>query len=275
MANSPSLPLALRWLITDQGVSEPELAVLAGVSPGAVAAFLGKPHAASQTWLALLAALRCQLEVKAAQRFLHVALPRITAQRRAHERGQWESRRLAAFRAQVVRQRPDLAPAEAQRIALSYVAASASRIDDDLAAALQRLDTTRIEATAPGPRAALRAIAAAARVNAEDLALLAGVSLSAAQAVLDADDEGRLATPHRLFSAIAVRLVIHPPGGGAVNIGLAPSGDWRPEAPRAGRCSLSHEEIRELAKSGEPLARIARTAGVSRQRVHAIVRATA
>ena len=272
MSNAPSLSLALRWLSTDNGLSEQELALLAGVSPGAVAAYLNKPHAPTLTWLSLLSALRCRLEVKAPKRFLSVALPKISAQRRAHERQQWEARRLVAFRSQILRQSPGSSQADAQRTALGYVAASAARLDGDLQAANQRLESTRVECTAPGMRAALRAVADAANVNAEDLALLAGVSLSAAQSALDETKEGRLATPHRLFSAIAARLVIHPAGGGAVGIDLAASGDWRPEAPRAGRSSMTHDEIRERAGRGEALAAIAREAGVSRQRVHAIVR---
>lgn len=272
MSNAPSLSLALRWLSTDNGLSEHELALLAGVSPGAVAAYLNKPHAPTLTWLFLLSALRCRLEVKAPKRFLSIALPKISAQRRTHERQQWEARRLVAFRSQILRQSPGISPADAQRTAASYVAASAARLDGDLQAASQRLESTRVECSAPGMRAALRAVADAAQVNAEDLALLAGLSLSAAQSALDDDQEGRLATPHRLFSAIAARIVIHPAGGGAVGIDLAPPGTWRPEAPRAGRSSMTHDEIRSRADRGESLASIAREAGVSRQRVHAIVR---
>lgn len=272
MDSAPSLSLALRWLITDNGLSDMELATLAGVSPGAVAAFLGRPHAPTQTWLTLLSALRCRLAVKVPKHYLSIALPRIGAQRRAHERQQWEARRLVAFRTQILRQSPGSTAQDAQRTAAGYVAASAARLNGDLQAAQQRLESTRVEANASGMRAALRAVATAAQVNAEDLALLAGVSLSAAQATLDDTAEGRLATPHRLFSAIAARLVIHPAGGGAVGMDLAPSGEWRPEAPRPGRSSMTHEEIRTRADRGESLAGIAREAGVSRQRVHAIVR---
>jgi transcriptional regulator with XRE-family HTH domain len=272
MSNAPSLSLALRWLSTDNGLSEQELAVLAGVSPGAVTAYLNKPHAPTLTWLSLLSALRCQLVVKAPKRFLTIALPKISAHRRTHERQQWEARRLVAFRSQILRQSPSISPADAQRTALGYVAASAARLDGDLQAAHQRLEITRVECAASGMRAALRAVADAANVNAEDLALLAGVSLSAAQSARDETQEGRLATPHRLFSAITARLVIHPAGGGVVSIALAPPGEWRPEPPRPGRSSMTHDEIRARAGRGESLASIAREAGVSRQRVHAIVR---
>ncbi|GDY14645.1 hypothetical protein LBMAG53_35230 [Planctomycetota bacterium] len=271
MSNAPSLSLALRWLTADNGLSEQELAVLAGVSPGAVVAYLNKPHAPTLTWLGLLNALRCRLEVKAPKRLLSIALPRISAQRRANERQQWEARRLVAFRSQILRQSPGIMLEDAQRTALGYVAASAARLDNDLQAAHQRLGSTYADATTSGLRAGLRAVADAACVNAEDLALLSGVSLSAVQAVLDQTAEGRLATPHRLFSAIAARLVIRPAGGGAVAINLSPPGDWRPEAPRPGRSSITHDEIRERAGRGEALATIARAAGVSRQRVHAIV----
>ena len=270
---APSLSLALRWLTTDNGLSTPELSTLAGVSTGAVAAFLERPHAPTATWLQLLAGLRCRLEVKAPKRFLSIALPSISSARRVHERRQWTSRRMTSYRAQVFKQTPGISSTDAQRVASSYVSASTARLDGDLAAARQRLESTRIETTAGGMRAAIRAIAAAASVNAEDLSLLSAVSLGAAQAALDVTPEGRLATPHRLFSAIAARLVIMPAGGGAVTIDLAPSGTWRPEAPRPGRSSLTHEEIQSRVERGESLASIARSAGVSRQRVHAIVHA--
>jgi hypothetical protein len=273
MDDSPSLSLALGWLMQDHRLAEGELATLAGVSPGAVTAYLTRPHAPSQTWMVFLAAMRCRLEIRAPSRTLRIALPRISTRRRSHERQQWEARRLAAFRSQILRQSPGTTLQAAQATAEGYVAASAARMDGDLQAAQRRLAETPVTASATGLRAALRVIAAAAEVNAEDLALLAGVSLSAAQSVLDDAAEGRLATPHRLCSAIAARLVVHPAGGGAVEITLAPPGDWRPESPRPGQSSLTHDEIRSRVGRGESLASIAREAGVSRQRVHVIVRA--
>ena len=269
---APSLSLALRWVIGDMGLSSAELAVMAGVSPGAVAAFLERPHAPTVTWMSLAAALRCRVEVRMPRRAISIALPRISAQRQAHERRQWEARRLTAFRAQILRQSPQIGLDEAHATARGYVAASASRLAGDLAGARARLEATRVETHAIGCRAALRAVADAAQVNAEDLALLAGVSLSAAQGLLDDDAEGRMATPHRLFSAVAARLVLQPAGGGAVQVDLAPSGAWRPEPPRPGVAGLSQDEMRGRATRGESLASIARAAGVSRQRVHAIVR---
>jgi transcriptional regulator with XRE-family HTH domain len=272
MSTAPSLALALRWLMDDNHLSMQEMALLAGVSPGAVAAFLERPHAPSQTWLTLLHALRCRLEVKAPKRFMSIALPRIQPRRRVHEHEQWTARRLTAFRSQILRQRPGTTQAEAQRMALGYVQASTARLAGDLQAAQARLDATRVDAPATGMRAAARTVADAAQVNAEDLALLAGLSLSAAQSTIDEREEGRLVVPHRLFSAIAARIVIQPAGGGAVTIDLAPPGTWRPEAPRPGRSTLSSEEICSRAHQGESLASIARHAGVSRQRIHAIVR---
>lgn len=272
MSTAPSLALALRWLLADNHLSAQELALLAGVSPGAVSAFLERPHAPSQTWLTLAHALRCRVEIKAPKRFLSLALPRISAQRRVHEHRQWEARRLVAFRSQILRQSPGVTPAAAHETAVGYVRASASRLAGDLTAAQDRLESTRVETAATGLRAAVRAVARAAQVNAEDLSLLAGVSLGAAQGAIDTADEGRLAIPHRLFSAIAARVVVQPAGGGAVTIDLAPPGAWRPEAPRPGHSSMSHDEIRDRAHGGESLAGIARLAGVSRQRIHTIVR---
>jgi len=274
MSGAPSLSLALQWLMVDNGLSEQELAAMSGVSPGAVVAFLGRPHTPTVTWMTLVSAMRCQLAVKAPKRILSIAMPRITARRRSHEHRQWETRRLAAYRAQIVTQSPHLSSSEVRETARGYLRSSTARLAGDLDAAQQRLTAARVDVAAVGLRAAARAIAATAAVNAEDLALLAGLSLGAAQAVLDTSPDGRLATPHRLFSALSARLVIHPAGGGAVAIDLAPSGDWRPEAPRPGHSSLTHEDIRSRAGRGEALASIARDAGVSRQRIHTIVNAS-
>lgn len=275
MAGAPNLPLVLRWIMRDAGVDPGELAMLSGVSPGAVNAFLEKPHGASTTWSLLVAALRCQILVKTPQRTETLALPRITPLRRAHEREQWARRRHVAFRTQVQRQKPDATLAEADQIAAGYVAAAAGRLEADLTAADTRLTSTWIDAAAPDLRSAIRTVADRAEVNAEDLALLSGLSLSSAQAAVDDSGDGRLAIPHRLFSALAARITLVPGGGGAVAINLAPSGAWRPEAPRPGVNSLPHEEIRTRAQRGESLASIAREAGVSRQRVHAIVNSLA
>ncbi len=277
METSPSLPLALRWMATDLGVTDQELAIMAGVAPGTVAALFARPNAAIQIWTTLLAALRCRLEVRTASRTLTIALPRISSKRREQEREQWAKRRLTAFRAQVQRQSPGVAIRVAEETATRYVESSASRMGADLKAAQDRLTSTPLTCEVTGPRAALRTIANAAQVKAEDLSLLAGVSLGAAQTVVDGADEGRLAMPHRLLSAIAARLVIFPAGGGAVTMSLASPGEWRPETPRTGQSTLSVAEIRERVnnrdRTNESLADIARSAGISRQRVHAIMQA--
>ena len=272
MPGHPTLSIALRTLAAERGLSDDELAVSAGISPGATAAFLARPSTPTHTWLMLLATLGCALEVRAAGRSLAVALPRPAAARLAHERRQWAARRLAAFRAQIMRQSPDAKSATANRAAQAYVEASAARLDDELAAARARLACTGLTRSVSGLRAAARVTAAAATVNAEDLSLLAGISLGAAQAGIGLAPDGRLATPHRLFSALAARLVVLPAGGGALTIDLAPPGDWRPEAARSGRSTLDSAHIRARAAAGESLSSIARAAGVSRQRVHAIVR---
>lgn len=272
MSGSPSLSLALRWLVDDNALSEEELARSAGVSPAAASAFLGRSSGPVHTWLTLVAALRCGLQVRRGQRILPIALPCIPARQRERERAQWQARRFTAFRIQVQRQRPDLSAAEAAAIARGYVASSLERLDADLVAAVGRLEATPVDGGAHGLRAALGQIAQAAQVNAEDLALLAGVSLNGVQNSLGSNGDGRLATAHRLFSALNARLVVQPAGGGLVAIALAAPGAWRPEGPRAGRSVLTPEQIRDRARGGVSLAAIAREAGVSRQRVHAIVR---
>ena len=279
METSPSLPLALRWMATDLGVTDHELGIMAGVAPGTVAAFFTRPNAAIQIWTTLLTALRCRLEIRTARRTLTIALPRISSKRREQEHEQWARRRLSAFRAQVQRQSPGMPPHEAEETAARYVESSAGRMGAELKAALDRLANTPLTCEVAGLRAALRTIADAAHVKAEDLSLLAGVSLGAAQTVVDGTDEGRLGMPHRLLSAIAARLVILPAGGGVVSMSLASPGDWRPEAPRTGQSTLSVAEIRERVynrdQTKESMADIARSAGISRQRVHAIMQAEA
>src|SRR5690606_26788664 len=116
----------------------------------------------------------------------------------ARERAQWEARRRTAFRTQIQRQRPDLSVAEATAIASGYVSSSLERLDADLAGAVTRLEATPVDGRALGLRAALAQISQAAAVNAEDLALLAGVSLNAVQNSLGGNGDGRLATAHRL-----------------------------------------------------------------------------
>lgn len=272
MSDAPSLSLALRWILQERGLTEAELALSAGVSPGAVAACLGKPSAPTHTWLSLIAGLGCRLEVKTARAVLVIALPRSSAARRANERRQWEHRHLVAYRAQVLRQSPGTSPAAAAETAANYLAASVSRLDDELAAARARLQSSPLTTTAPSLRAALRLLAGAADVRAEQFALLSGMSLGAAQAALDQTPDGKLLTPHRLFSALNARLVLLPAAGGTITIDLVAPGPWRPEAPRPGVNCLTQDEIRTRAAGGESLASIARDAGVSRQRVHAIVR---
>jgi hypothetical protein len=273
MTDAPSLPVALRWLMEDLRWSPGDLALRAGVPPASAAALLARTDGPIATWLTLLAALGAHVQLQGAGRHAVLAMPRPAAARRARERDRWRTRRLAAGRAQLARQAPDLSPTEAAATALAYARAAEARLDGDLAAARSRCDAAAPEAPAVGLRHAVRLLAGAAAVNGEDLALLAGVAHSTVQSALAADGDGRLAPLHRCCSALAARIVVLPRGGGRIPIAHAAPGPWRPGPPREGRCTLDRAEIQARAAAGESLAAIARAAGVSRQRIHALVRA--
>ena len=75
-----------------------------------------------------------------------------------------------------------------------------------------------------------------------------------------------------IFAAIAARIVILPPGGGEILLQMASPGTWRPEPVRQGRNGLMIEEIRIRQAANEPIASIARDAGVWRQRIHYLLK---
>lgn len=272
MDKSTSMPLALSWLAQDRGISEAELALMAGVSPATVTGFLHRPNAAITTWTTIAAALSCRVMVKTTSISMTIALPRITARDRERERGQWAKRRLSSFRSQILKQSPNMTDREANQTAQRYVETSNSRIPQDLAAAHQRLADTKIHGAVDGLRAAVRFLTDKASINAEDASLMSGMSLGACQNMIDGTDEGRLKPPHQLFSAIAARIVLLPPGGGEILLQMASPGMWRPEPARQGKNDLTIEEIRFRQAANEPIASIARDAGVSRQRIHYLLK---
>lgn len=272
MRTTASLPLAVQWLMRDLGLSAQELAERAGVPPVSLAAFTTRPHAPTVGWLQLLAGLGAGVELRTAQRIIGINLPRITKRMQDQALAAWSEHRLSAFRAQVRTQSPQKTTAEIDTIARGYLASSLARSGDQLAAARLRLAATRIESPVAGLRSAVRLVADAAAIPIDDLALLAGGRRQMAQVAVQARDDGRLTIPHRLCSAMAARLVVHPPGGGAVEIALCPPGPWRPEVRTGSNC-LPVEDIRRRRAAGETLAAIARIAGVSRQRIHAILQA--
>jgi len=272
MESAPSFSLALRWLATDTGISDKELAIMAGVSPAAVTRFLTQPNSTIAGWTTLLHAMHCRLEIRVVSRTFSIPLPKISSKKRQVQRSLWVKRHLAANRAQVIRQNPSLTAVEAMELAKRYTDASESRIDDDLAAANDRLGQAHLTQHVGGLRAAVRAIAERSQVNAEDLSLLSGLSLSSVQTIVTGKAEGWLEIPHRLFSALAARIVVLPSAGGDVALTITSPGAWRPEPPRPGVSSLSSETIIERVRKNESLADIGRAAGISRQRVHAIVK---
>lgn len=275
MNKTPSLPLALRWLIEDSDLTEREVAVLAGVSPGAIRNLLQKPNDAVLVWMRFARALRCSVLVRTSRQEWTIPLPKPDQAARVRGMAQWRKRRTMNHLRQVLHQWPDLDRKEAEQKAIGYTSVAEERITAELLVADERLAGLAVSSQDLGMRGALRLVANRARVNAEDLSLLAGLSLGAAQAVVDDTDEGRLALPLRLFSALGAQLILRPGGGGEIVMAAHERGAWRPEPPRAGRSSMSLDEIRRQAPLAKSLADLARRAGVSRQRISAILKKSA
>jgi hypothetical protein len=137
-----------------------------------------------------------------------------------------------------------------------------------------------------GLRTAVQILATRIGAKAEELTLIAGVSLSSSQLMFSQQHDGRLGTIHRLLSALAARMHVHLPQG-SVDIALCSPGDWRPgmsdteedpdEKPVSAarsvgvapnRSRMSAEDMLELYDRGASIGEIARKAGVSRQRIH-------
>jgi hypothetical protein len=271
MEQGPSLSLAIRWLAEDGGIDPRELARRAGMTLPPVTRLLTKPNDALKTWMAMAAGLQVRIRVISDQRELTIPVPKIPADRRDHELANWRKRRLSANRAQVAHQ-THLDQPEIAETATEYLEAAEGRLAGSLTAAQKRLAGTGVQATATNLRAALRLIAEQAEVNAEDVSLLSGVSLDSAQGLLGAAAAGWLATPHRLVTALGAKIVILPAGGGSITVAPYAMPPAEPSEPRTGASSISIEDIIARAERHESGAEIARAAGISRQRVHSILK---
>lgn len=283
-----ALPDVLRGLILAAGISHQEAAVRSGVSPGSIAAICERIPKPLMTWLRLVAALGGRLVVTWQDQQWDIAMPREPAA--VLERGwaSWRTRRVVTTVNHLRQAEPKAKRAALDARARSYAANEEARLRERLTvvrAACRQLDGAQ---RASGLRATLRLLAGRVGLKAEELTLLSGASLSACQLALGEPQDGRLATMHRLCSAIGARLVVVLPAA-RIDIAICPPGDWRPGMPAVdagdeqedkplggvrvardnqNRSRLANEEMLALYDQGVSIGEIARKAGVSRQRVH-------
>ncbi len=282
------LPQVLRGLILAAGLSHQEAAVRSGVSPGSVAASCERIPKPLMTWLRLVAALGGRLVVTWQEQRWHIAMPRIPAAVLEREWASWRTRRVVTTVNHLRSAEPKAKRSSLDERAHSYAANEEARLRERLASlrgACAGLDGAH---RAVGLRPALRLVAAKLGLKAEELTLLAGASLSACQLALGEPQDGRLATLHRLCSALGARLEVHL-AAARIDIAICPPGDWRPgmaagaaiddpdEKPpgsvriardNQNRSRLGNDELLALYDQGLSIGEIARRAGVSRQRVH-------
>ena len=283
-----SLPDLIRGLILESGISQQEVAIRSGVSPGSVAALCARTPKALLTWLQQLASLGCAIDATWQQRVFHLALPRIPPTAVEREWRAWRSRRMATTVNHLRHGETKAKRAHLDERAATYTANEEARLRlrfTELRTAAAQLDgRQRID----GMRAAVQLLADRIGGKAEELALLSGTSLSACQLVLHETSDGRLATMHRLLSALGASLEIILPAG-CLTLNPCRPGEWRPGMTDIDRCdefddkpitlvhinhlprnrsALSSDEMLALYDQEVSIGEIARQAGVSRQRVH-------
>jgi hypothetical protein len=283
-----ALPDVMRGLIQAAGLSNQEAAVRSGVSPGSVAAICERIPKPLMTWLRLVSAVGGRMVITWQEQRWGIAMPRIPAAVLEREWSSWRTRRVVTTVNHLRSAEPKTKRPVLEARARSYAANEEERLRERLVAVRAACRDLAGSHRSPGLRAVLRLVSAKVGLNAEELTLLAGASLSACQLALGEPQDGRLATMHRLCSALGARLAIDL-AAARIEIAICPPGDWRPGMPASdphedlddkppgsvrssrdnqNRSALSNEAMLDLYDRGVSIGEIARKAGVSRQRVH-------
>jgi DNA-binding CsgD family transcriptional regulator len=294
-ATRMALPEIVDGLINLAGISTQEAAVRSGVSPGTVAALRVRAPTQVVTWCRMASALGCRLSVVGGGRVLPVDMPRPSPPQVMRAWDGWRQRRLISARHSVAALKERLKGAAREARAQDYVTNEETRLRARIEGLRTAIPTQGGQHRADGLREAVRLVAQTLAITAEELSLLAGVHLAAAQHALGEENDGRLVTLHRLLSALDVRLRLDLPAKGAIDLRPVAPGPWVPgakdddETPRAAasadaddgeavtvaqpttnRSRIDAERILALYDAGHSIGEIARMAGISRQRVHRI-----
>ncbi len=272
-------------LIKLSGWSTQEAAVRAGISPGAVASL--RTHTPTQvvTWCRMVSALGGALMIECQGSSWAIDAARPAPQLIDREWRTWRQRRMVSALHTLADQR--LKRTEREAKAKQYIVNEEGRLRERMADLRSRTKAIGGRHRAASLRQAVRQLAEKLEAKAEELSLLAGVNLGAAQVALGDDGDGRLVTLHRLLSVMNARFRIDLGPRGAIELAPCAPGPWRlgdreedeiatvrntkaAPQPISNRSSLESGEILRLYDSGASIGDIARKAGISRQRVHKI-----
>ncbi len=283
-----SLHGVIDGLINLSGASTQLAAIRSGVSPGTVAALRQQEPTQVVTWCRMASALGCSLQVHAKQRSWTLDMPRPAPPLMEREWRAWRRRRFVSALHSLRELHPRAKRAELEQRARLYGSNEEERLRERLQGVRKQVRTLIVREVVPGLRACVRQLCDQLSLTAEELALLAGVNLTAAQNALGEEHDGRLVILHRLVSALDARIRLVTSGGGAIELEPCGAGPWRPgdreddeDLPeramppadpqrQLNRSTLSPDQILSLYDADHSIGEIARRAGISRQRVHKI-----
>ena len=283
------LPDLLRGLILHRGWSATAAGHAAGISPLAADRWCTEQTTAAGTWLRLIAGFRAQVVIVRGAESWAVQVPTVASQARERERRTWRQRRFVHYLHAIAAQKGKLKRSEREQRARAYVANEEARIVAGIEDARRRMATVLLAGEMAGLRAALQALTRASNLSPDELAFSAGVSSDATGKALSVADDGRLMPLRRLLAALDARLELHLPSNARVVIArcdacaeVRPSPEpsttrrIRRDAAQhdgsASRSRLDRDEVLRLYDAGLPITQIAGSAGISRQRVHAIAK---
>jgi DNA-binding phage protein len=286
-----SLPDLLRGLILSRGWSVTAAGHASGISPLAVERWCREQTTAATTWLRLVAGFRAQVVIVRGGESWAVQVPAVASQARERDRRLWRQRRFVYYLHTIAAQNERLKRVEREQRARSYVANEEARLVSGIEDARRRMATVLIAGELAGMRAALQSLARASNLGSDELSFSAGVSPDATAKALSLTEDGRLMPLRRLLAALDARLELHLPSGARVVVARCEACGDPGEARRcdqgatsrsakrdvshdgsASRSRLERDEVLRLYDAGMPITRIASSAGISRQRVHAIAK---
>ena len=295
-----ALPDLLRGLILQRGWSVTAAGHAAGISPLATDRWCREQTSAATTWLRLIAGFRAQVVIVRGADVWSVQVPTVASQARERERRAWRQRRFVHYLNAIATQNDKLKRVEREQRARTYVANEEARIVASIEDARRRMTTVLLAGEISGMRAVIQALARASNLSADELSFSAGVGSDSTIQALNLSADGRLMPLRRLLAALDARLELHLPSGSRVVIARCDAVLDEPIAKRpatptvkrtryrydgrydgrhdgrhdgsASRSNLDRDQVLRLYDAGLPITQIASSAGISRQRIHAIAK---